>query len=239
MSKKIYAYSVTQKKERTKKILGTIFFIIFFIAFVNLILAYLVFPVRQTSESMSPDFESGSLVLVTPITKTVKRGDVILLKPQTKTENGKVFVFCDKMVSFFTGQQFSLIEKKGLPGTQQKLRRVIALPGDTIYMRDYVMYIKPQGEKHFLTEFEFVQQREKQHPYNVTFMSVPPTWDNEIGVKGYFDEVVLGEDEYFVLGDNRKACDDSRLWGTVSHKDFYAKALVVYFPFSKFRILAR
>ncbi len=231
MNKKLFQYSYSMKKEHTRKIFAGLFFFIFLVTFVLLILNFLVFPVRQTSVSMTPDIESGSFVLATPLKNNIKRGDVVLLKPQAVIAHGKFSSFCDTMVSFFTAQQFSLYEKKEIPGTKGKFRRVIGIPGDTIYMRDYVMYIKPAGDKHFLTEFELCPKT-----YNVTFMSVPATWDNSIGVKGYFDEIILGEDEYYVLGDNRKSCDDSRLWGTVSKSDFDAKAFLCYFPFNKFRI---
>lgn len=231
MNKKLFQYSYSMKKEHTKKNFGFVFFVIFLIAFVSLIITFLIFPVRQVSESMTPDIESGSLVLATPIKTGFERGDVVLLKPQTLVNHSKFMKIVDFACKFFTAQQISPLEKNDLPGTKQKFRRIIGVPGDTIYMRDYVMYIKPAGEKHFLTEFELIQKS-----YNVTFMSVPSTWDNEIGVKGYFDEIVLGANEYYVLGDNRKACDDSRLWGTVNLEMIDAKALVCYFPFNKFRL---
>ena len=231
MNKKLFQYSYSMKKEHTKNSIGFVFFIIFLFLFVGLIISHLVFPVRQLSESMTPDIEPNSFVLVTPVKTSFERGDVVLLKPQTLVEPSRFMKGIDFLCKFFTAQQISPLEKSDLPGTKQKFRRVIGLPGDTIYMRDYVMYIKPKGEKHFLTEFELIKKS-----YNVTFMSVPSTWDNEIGVKGYFDEIVLGDDEYYVLGDNRKACDDSRLWGTVSQERVKAKALVCYFPFNKLRL---
>ena len=41
---------------------------------------------------------------------------------------------------------------------------------------------------------------------------------------------------YFVLGDNRKSTDDSRLWGVITSKDIDAKALFCYLPFKNFKI---
>lgn len=239
MPNKVFKYSVTQKKEKYKKAFWIIFNIVFIVFFLNVIVDFFVFPVKQNSVSMTPDMDEGSMVLVTPLTASVKRGDVVLLNPQLKTEHSSFARFGDSLVRLFTAQQLSIFKKSNFPGTREKFRRIVGVPGDTIYMRDYVMYIKPAGDKHFLTEFEFAQFRKKYRPYNVTFMSAPSTWDNEIGVKGNFDEIILGEDEYFVLGDNRKACDDSRLWGPVTKEDMKAKALLCYFPFKKMRIYAQ
>ena len=116
-------------------------------------------------------------------------------------------------------------------GANRLVRRVIGVPGDTIYMRDYVMYIKPAGEDFFLTEFELVKK-----PYNVSINAAPSLWDSSLGVCGSFDQLTLGEDEYFVLGDYRNSCVDSRFFGTVEGKDIKAGALVSYFPLNKIRI---
>ena len=66
-----------------------------------------------------------------------------------------------------------------LVGKERQIRRVVGLPGDTIYMRDYVLYIKPRGEKYFLTEFELAEKS-----YNVNVSTNPAGWDNSIGVIG-------------------------------------------------------
>ena len=98
-------------------------------------------------------------------------------------------------------------------------------------MRDYVLYIKARNEKHFLTEFEISKKA-----YNVTFYVPPADWDSELGLKGSFDEIYLGPDEYFVLADNRKSSDDSRLWGAVKKENISAKVLMCYYPFKDFKI---
>ena len=175
---------------------------------------------------MLPDVQEHSVILVSMLHKLPERGDVVLLQPRYKdTENGMFHKLLVKMVSFFTYQKIFINENQNFPGTTPKLRRVIGMPGDTIFMRDYVLYIKPEGEKHFLTEFEITKKT-----YNVTFYIPPANWDGEVGVKGSFDEIVLADDEYFVLGDNRKSCEDSRLWGAVTKNDIKGMALFSYFP---------
>lgn len=194
-------------------------------------MTYLIFPVKQKSLSMIPDVLQDSVVMVSPVMKNYERSDVVLLGKRVKTEKTLFSRFSETFVSFFTGKQVFLSEDPVFPGTKQKLRRVIGVPGDTIYMRDYVVYIKPMGEKHFLTEFEITPKT-----YNVTFFTAPAGWDSSLGVKGSFEEITLGPNEYFVLGDNRKSTDDSRLWGIVNKDDIDAKALFCYLPFKNFKL---
>ena len=231
MSRNVEVYSYQLKKERQKRAGSFILFFICLYIFINLTITYLVFPVCQNSISMIPDIPEKSVVMVSKVLNNFDRGDVVLLK-ERKSNNANFFMrHADRLVRFFTAQQISLLEKSELPSTKTHLRRVVGMPGDTIYMRDYVLYVKPAGEKHFLTEFEIVKD-----PYNVTFFVPPADWDTQIGVKGSFEDITLGYDEYFVLADNRKSSDDSRLWGAVKKEDVSAKVLLCYFPFNSFRM---
>ena len=64
----------------------------------------------------------------------------------------------------------------------------------------------------------------------------PKFWDLDLGVKGKMAEFTLGEDEFFVLGDNRLESADSRVWGVISHEEFQGKVLFQYLPFNRFRM---
>ncbi len=232
MNRNIEVFSYQLKKERQKRAISVILFFICLYIFVNLAITYLVYPVNQNSCSMIPDVPENSVVMVSPLLNIYERGDIVLLKPRNSVDVNFFKRQADIFVRFFTAQKISIIEKTELPASKAHLRRVVGMPGDTIYMRDYVLYIKPAGQKHFLTEFEIVDE-----PYNVTFFVPPADWDTEIGVKGSFDEITLGYNEYFVLADNRKSSDDSRLWGAVKKDEITAKVIMCYFPFRNFKLL--
>ncbi len=231
MNKKLFELSYSMRKDFEKRISFAFFYVICIFIIINLLINFVVFPVRMTSDSMEPDNPKNSCILFSPLKRNVERGSLVLLEPLLDSENSFPFKIADYFVRFFTAQQFSLISSRKNMGANRLVRRVIAAPGDTVYMRDYVMYIKPAGEDFFLTEFELVKK-----PYNVSINAAPSLWDSSVGVCGSFDQFTLGGDEYFVLGDHRNSCVDSRFLGTVKGKDLKANALISYFPLNKIKI---
>ena len=85
------------------------------------------------------------------------------------------------------------------------IKRVIALPGETIEIKDNKIYIN--GE---ILDEDF--------GYGITYN---------------IDAITLGNDEYFLLGDNRIISLDSRSFGPISKKEILGTTDFVMFPFSK------
>jgi len=179
---------------------------------------------------MEPAVMPGSFVLVSPLIKTPSRGEIVLIKPLSGEKTSFLFHIFDDVAAFFTGQQIFPFSSGPDMSRNFQLRRVVAVPGDTLYMTDYVVYVRPAGQTHYLTEFEYAHSA-----YPVTIQTTPSGWDKDLGVKASFPEMTLGENEYFVLGDNRNSSIDSRIWGPIKASKIKGKALVQYFPFSRFK----
>ena len=94
------------------------------------------------------------------------------------------------------------------------IKRIIGLPNETVEMHSGELTIKndalPGG---FHIEEPYIKEE-----INDTFI------------------VTLEDDEYFVLGDNRKHSSDSRVWGPLKDRFIIGKAFVRLFPVNKFGI---
>ncbi|MDP2955987.1 MAG: signal peptidase I [Longimicrobiales bacterium] len=114
------------------------------------------------------------------------------------------------------------------------VKRLIGLPGDTLQMRNRVLYINGAAQdepyvKHADIGDEMHPWMEWQRDYlapGVERTSYAPTRDN-------WGPLVLPEDRYFMLGDNRETSLDSRYWGLLEGWRLEGRAVFIYFSYDK------
>lgn len=94
------------------------------------------------------------------------------------------------------------------PGTNKLdyIKRIIGLPGDHLVIDNGSIYINEQKLK------EKYETQATQSEINL----------------------VVGEGQYFVLGDNRSASSDSRVFGPIDRSAIEGRAWVVYWPIIKY-----
>lgn len=129
------------------------------------------------SPSMLPTLQIGDRLLIEKVTlklNGISRGDIIV----------------------FEAPQASKLE-------QVMIKRVIGLPGDTVSIRNSVVYINgtPLEEP-----YELEKPKDDFKPYKIP------------------------ENSVFVMGDNRNNSFDSRYWGEVPVDHVIGKALVRFYP---------
>lgn len=92
------------------------------------------------------------------------------------------------------------------------IKRVIGLPGETVSIDAGRVYV----DGVLLDE-----------PY------VPGEYEDA----SYFGPTVVPSGSYFVLGDHRNSSNDSRNWGMVPANNIFGKAVLRYWPISKFGLI--
>ncbi|MBO4321243.1 MAG: signal peptidase I [Treponema sp.] len=229
MKQNVYDYSFELRRSRKKNITTTLTVTFILIIMLSLVCNLVLFPVFVRSESMAPDISKNSAVFVSPLFRTPNRGDLVYLSRLDDEKQPVLLAVLNKIVAFFTFQQVEPFGYTDRLTGQPSVRRVMALPGDTIYMKDYMLYVKPQDKNLYLSEFEMAEKE-----YSIQIYSVPVEWDG-LGSAGNMAPMTLGDDEYFVLADNRIEALDSRLWGTIPGERIKGKVILEYFPFKKFR----
>lgn len=126
-------------------------------------------------------------------------------------QRGDVVVFDrtpDTDESLFGAVLRNLAESIGLKTPEADLiKRVIGLPGETVEIRDSTVLIDG--------------------------VAIDEPYLSEITRTSRMDALTIPEDEYFVMGDNRRRSLDSRSFGTVSRNEIVGKAFVIIWPTSR------
>lgn len=175
---------------------------------------FVAHPVRVDGESMYPTLKDGEFGFTNVggvLLNGVERGDIVVV---TMEEDGQKTHWVKRVI--------------GLPG------ETVSCVNDVIYINgkalDETKYIDPDYRQSFMEKFKcnwFNKVRNSNDEENKQNYN-PDVDDNVVD----FKEVTLGDDEYFVMGDNRPYSKDSRYVGPVKKSQLFAKNMLVLLPFS-------
>jgi signal peptidase I len=104
------------------------------------------------------------------------------------------------------------------------IKRIIGLPGETVCLHQGHVLVSSLA----MTDDEC---KTSQGPFlNESYLP------NQLETLGSTAPVHLGSNEFFVLGDNRTASSDSRVWGILPRDLIIGKVWLKAFPFSDFGV---
>jgi signal peptidase I len=179
-----------------REVLETVLPALLIVLVVNLFLAQAT---RVEGQSMEPNIHNNQRLVVEKVSYRFhlpERGDIVVLKPP----NWQPLQLDQSIIAWFC-TVLPLDCAKDVP--DPLIKRVIALPGETIEIRDGNVYIDGQ----FLEE-----------PYL------------EQATYGTLSARVISPDHVFVMGDNRGASNDSRSFGEVALSNLIGRAWWRYWP---------
>jgi signal peptidase I len=142
-----------------------------------LVQQFVVKPFAIPSPSMEPTLVEGDRVLVNRLVyhfRSPERGDVMVFHPP------------------------------GRPGSDPFIKRIVAVGGDTIAVRDGLLWVNGVAQ-----DEPFI----KEHP-----------------IVGDFPETMVPVGFVWAMGDNRNNSGDSRVFGPVSVKEIMGEAFAIYWP---------
>lgn len=159
--------------------------LVVFLAIGSIIYLFAVQPHKVSGCSMCPNFHTGDLILTDKITYRFQ-------SPQ----HGDVIVF-----------------KYPRDTTIDFIKRVIAIPGDRVEVKDGHVYVNDQ-----IVMEPYIDSSVKTDPGAFLREGQPFT---------------VEPNHLIAMGDNRPGSSDSREWGEVPYNDIIGKAFIRYWPLDK------
>lgn len=166
---------------------------VFVTSFAIFLFVYLLIlqPHKIKGNSMEPNFHDGEYLLTDKL--SYRFGE-----PQ----RGDVVVF-----------------KPPVSEDEEYIKRIIALPGETISIKDGKYYINGRILNESYIPETYITRGKSYLPNNA--------------------EKIVPEGTYFVSGDNREQSSDSRYWGVVTKDKITGKAWLIYWPVKRAGIIKR
>ncbi len=137
------------------------------------------------SESMFPTLEIGDRLVVEKVSYRlgeIQRGDIVVFQPPPQ------------------------LQQQGYQANQAFIKRVIAVAGDNVAVRDGVVLVNGQA-----LQEDYIAQ--------------PPNYE--------MIPVTVPEGTLFVMGDNRNNSNDSHVWGFLPQENAIGHAVFRFYPFDR------
>ena len=172
----------------------------------------------------------GVLVGVLMVVFVVQRDNVYGDSMVPNLRNGYI-VMTEKISTYFHSYDrgdIVILDGANMEGYNHEeylIKRIVGLPGETIRIADGHVYIREVGA----TDFYMLDE-----PYLVegTLTSVMST-----GMERGYDEITLGPNEYYCMGDNRPVSNDSRTLGPFSEDRIKGIAFIIIYPFNEIGLI--
>ncbi len=205
--------------EKTKDIIEWIICILVALILALLIRYFIGTPTIVKQSSMKPTLIENQRLILNRWTRTTKqmpeRGDIVTLEAPSEKyvydydENNVIARYDNEPTNWFNKFVYYFLEI----GKESYIKRVIALPGEHLEIKDGKVYIN--GE-------------ELDEPYLQEGVTT------QVGSDQPYYDLIVPENCVFVMGDNRNASTDSRAFGCVPLEKLEGTVWIRFWPLNLF-----
>lgn len=185
------------------------------------IITFIIQAFEIPSRSMEKTLLVGDHVFVDRLSLAPRSGYLGPLMPYRKLHRGEVAVFISPA-----------------DPTLHLVKRIVGTPGDKIHLLNGDLYVN--GVKQIEPYVYYDPQNHYPDPYRDNFPNVSPDmarsalypeWPIIMQQHLQDGDLVIPEDSYFAMGDNRDDSYDSRYWGFVPKENLIGRPLFIYWSF--------
>ena len=200
---------------------------IIFVVVMLIIIRFFIGEVRWIpSGSMNPTLIEGDRIIVERFSRffnTPQRGDIMVFYPPSTQLSRKPLPLLSRLTGI-------------LCKDVAYIKRVIGLPGDKVEIKfenDGSAYVyinnKKYRENYIKNAYEYPLCPSADMPASLIA-------SERIMKCGPFK---LKNDEFFMMGDNRGNSQDSRYWGVLKKDRFIGRAVLIFWPLDRLKVLKR
>jgi signal peptidase I len=177
--------------------------------------AFVVKPYRIPSGSMEPTLKIGQRILVNRLGTDFSGphvGEIAVFHPPVGAERA----LCGPTPHTVTAKGAPCDQPVGKEETSVNyVKRIVAGPGDEIYVKEGHVFRKAAGGMQFVVEKDSY---------------IAPCSPPSQGLCNFLKPIKVPPDHWFMMGDNRGHSDDSRFWGPVPTGWIIGSAFATYWP---------
>ncbi len=111
------------------------------------------------------------------------------------------------------------------------VKRVVGVPGDRLRLINRELYVNGVAQREPYVRYSATAHdafRDDFPRLNIVVPGLEGTWWEQMKKLVEDGQLIVPEDHYFVLGDNRDESLDSRYWGFVPRENIVGRPLVIY-----------